>query len=133
MPSDHNDIAKPLMDRAKAIVLVVEDEPILRMLAVDIVEEAGFEAVEASDANEAVAILEARHDIRLVFTDVDMPGGMDGLKLAAAIRNRWPPIEVIVTSGKPMPKGVALPARVIFVPKPFDLPHLTSALQTLAA
>jgi CheY-like chemotaxis protein len=88
--------------------------------------------MEASDANEAVAILEARHDIRLVFTDVDMPGGMDGLKLAAAIRDRRPPIEVIVTSSKSIPDGTALPTRVIFIPKPFDMPHLTSALQKLA-
>ena len=114
-----------------AIVLVVEDEPILRLLAVDIVEEAGFEAVEAADANEAVAILEARQDIRLVFTDIDMPGGMDGLKLAASIRDRWPPIEVIVTSGKPIPLGLVLPARVIFIPKPFDIEKLTGALQKL--
>lgn len=119
--------------RGKAIVLVVEDEPILRMLAVDIVEEAGFEAIEASDANEAVAILEARADIRLVFTDVDMPGGMDGLKLAASIRDRWPPIEVIVTSGKPLPEDLTLPARVVFIPKPLDLKRLTSTLQRMAA
>lgn len=117
----------------KAIVLVVEDEPILRMLAVGIVEDAGLEPIEASDASEAVAILEARQDIRLVFTDVDMPGGMDGLKLAACIRDRWPPIEVIVTSGKPLPQGLVLPARAIFIPKPFDLRELTSALQRMAA
>lgn len=123
----------PSSRRHKAIVLVVEDEPILRMMAVDIVEEGGFEAIEASDANEAIAILEARHDIRLVFTDVDMPGGMDGLKLAAAIRDRWPPIEVIVTSGKALPEGIDLPARVIFIPKPFDMKRLRSALQRLAA
>lgn len=121
------------MPREKAIVLVVEDEPVLRMLAVDVVEEGGFEAIEAADANEAVAILEARHDIRLVFTDVDMPGGMNGLKLAAAIRDRWPPIEVIVTSGKPLPEGLDLPARVIFIPKPFDMAQLKSALQRMAA
>ncbi|MBA2936536.1 response regulator [Sphingomonas sp. CGMCC 1.13654] len=123
----------PSSRRHKAIVLVVEDEPILRMMAVDIVEEGGFEAIEASDANEAIAILEARHDIRLVFTDVDMPGGMDGLKLAAAIRDRWPPIEVIVTSGKALPEGIDLPARVIFIPKPFDMKRLKSALQQMAA
>lgn len=122
----------PFPTTAKAaIVLVVEDEPILRMLAVDIVEDAGFEAIEAADANEAVAILEARQDIRLVFTDVDMPGGIDGLKLAAKIRDRWPPIEVIVTSGKPMPLDVTLPARAIFIPKPFDMHKLTGALQKL--
>lgn len=123
----------PTSTRHKAIVLVVEDEPILRMLAVDVVEEVGFEAIEASNANEAVAILEARHDIRMVFTDVDMPGGMSGLKLAAAIRDRWPPIEVIVTSDKPIPSGLDLPARVMFIPKPFDMKHLHDALRRLGA
>lgn len=119
--------------RNKAIVLVVEDEPILRMLAVDVVEQAGLESIEAADANEAIAILEVRQDIRLVFTDVDMPGGMDGLRLAAAIRDRWPPIEVIVTSGKPLPQDLKLPARVIFIPKPFDMRELDLALKRMAA
>lgn len=123
----------PSAPQRKQIILVVEDEPILRMLAADIVEDAGFEVVEAADASEAVAILEARPDIRLVFTDVDMPGGMNGLMLAACIRERWPPIEVIITSGKPLPEGFILPARAIFIPKPFDLEELTLALQNLAA
>lgn len=132
MSSDPEQGCNP-SEPGKAIVLVVEDEPILRMLAVDMVEQAGMEAIEAADANEAVAILEARPDIRLVFTDVDMPGGMDGLRLAATIRDRWPPIEVIVTSGKPLPYGLELPARVIFMPKPFDTRQLTQAIRTLAA
>src|SRR5262249_17101981 len=80
-------------------VLVVEDEFLSRLHAVNLVEDAGYEAIEASNAEEAIAILEARKDIRIVFTDVDMPGTMDGLKLAHAIRTRWPPIELIVTSG----------------------------------
>lgn len=133
MPNEKEKVSRMAPVRNKAIVLVVEDEPILRMLAVDVVEEAGLEPIEASDATEAVAILEARHDIRLVFTDVDMPGGMNGLRLAACIRDRWPPIEVIVTSGKPLPEGLVLPARTLFIPKPFDLKQLTSALQRLAA
>lgn len=82
----------------RKVVLVVEDEPILRMTAVDMVEDAGFEAVEAADATEAIRILERRLDIRIVFTDIDMPRGIDGMKLAALIRDRWPPIEIILTS-----------------------------------
>ena len=84
-------------------VLVIEDEPILRMAALDMVEEAGFDpigATDATDATDAIRILESHHDIRIVFTDVDMPRGVDGLKLAAFIRERWPPIHIIVTSGK---------------------------------
>jgi len=96
--------------RSKGIVLVVEDEPLLRLLAVDLVEEAGFEAVEAVDADQAVAILEPRNDIRIVFTDIDMPGSMDGMKLAAAVRDRWPPIEIIIVSGHRRPMDRDLPA-----------------------
>lgn len=77
------------------IVLVVEDEPLLRMAAIDMVESAGFEAVEAADATQAVEILQSRMDICIVFTDIDMPRGIDGLRLAALIRDRWPPIHVI--------------------------------------
>ena len=82
------------------LVLVVEDEPLLRLAAVEMVEDAGYVAVEAADAFEAVRILESRDDIRIVFTDIDMPGGMSGVTLAAAIRDRWPPIDIIMTSGR---------------------------------
>ena len=80
-------------------VLVVEDGVFSRFHAVDLVEAAGYRAIEASNADEAIVILESRKDIRIVFTDIDMPGSMDGLKLARAIRDRWPPIELILTSG----------------------------------
>ena len=81
------------------VVLVVEDEALLRMHATDMIEAAGYTVVEAANADEAVLILSQRMDIRIVFTDIDMPGSMDGLKLAAMVRDRWPPIELIVTSG----------------------------------
>ena len=77
------------------VVLVVDDEMLLRMRAVDMVEEAGFTPIEAMDADEAVAILESRSDIALLFTDIQMPGSMDGLKLAHAVHERWPPIKII--------------------------------------
>jgi len=111
------------------IVLVVEDEPILRMNAVTIVEDAGFEAIEASNADEAVAILESRNDIRIVFTDIDMPGSMDGLKLAAAVRGRWPPIELILTSGHVDVRKEDMPARGVFLPKPYDPHRVAKTLQ----
>jgi len=78
-------------------VLVVEDEFFSRLHAVNLVEAAGYKAIEASNVDEAIAILESRKDIRIVFTDIDMPGSMDGLKLARAVRDRWPPIELILT------------------------------------
>src|SRR4051812_49232020 len=102
------------LGRSKGIVLVVEDEPLVRMFAVDFVQDAGFEVVEAADANQAVAILEARTDVGIVFTDVDMPGSMDGMKLARAVRDRWPPIEIIIVSGHKRPVDDDLPARAVF-------------------
>src|ERR1700710_227550 len=82
------------------VVLVVEDEMLLRMRAVDMVEDTGFTPLEAVDADQAVAILESRSDIALLFTDIQMPGSMDGLKLAHAVHDRWPPIKIILVSGK---------------------------------
>lgn len=114
---------------ASPIILVVEDEPLQRMMAVDLVETAGYEAIEAADAADAVRILERRPDIRLVFTDIDMPGGMDGLKLAAMIRDRWPPIELIVISGKRKLQSSDLPARGVFFSKPYKRDELTEAIQ----
>ncbi|WP_426527924.1 response regulator [Bradyrhizobium sp. McL0615] len=81
-------------------VLVVEDETLIRELVAEELEEAGYTVVIANDADQAIAILEARQDIRLVFTDINMPGSMNGLKLAAAVRDRWSPVHIIITSGK---------------------------------
>ncbi|MBA3516980.1 MAG: response regulator [Rhizobiales bacterium] len=81
-------------------VLVVEDEMVLRMRAVDIVEDAGFTAVEAVNADEALSILESRSDISLLLSDIQMPGSMDGLKLAHAVHDRWPSIKIILVSGQ---------------------------------
>jgi CheY-like chemotaxis protein len=120
------------MPPAKTIILVVEDEPLLRIAAVDMVESAGFEAVEAADATEAVRILEARSDIRIVFTDIDMPRGMDGMKLAACIRDRWPPIMIILTSGYMDAPDVALPDRSLFFPKPYKEHEIVAAFRQMA-
>jgi CheY-like chemotaxis protein len=92
-----------------AVVLIVEDEMLLRMRAVDMVEDAGFTAVEAVDADEAVAILESRSDIALLFTDIQMPGSMDGLGLAHAVHKRWPPIKIILVSGQLKAANIDIP------------------------
>lgn len=113
---------------SKGVVLIVEDERLVRMVAADIVQDAGFETIEVADADSAIAILEARKDIRIVFTDVNMPGSMDGLKLARAIRDRWPPIELILTSGLTKIRWGDLPERGVFLPKPYSLEALTGAL-----
>ena len=109
-------------------VLVVEDEFLSRLHAVNLVEDAGYKAVEASNAEEAIAILEARKDIRIVFTDVDMPGTLDGLKLAHAIRARWPPIELIVTSGHFNLSDADMPERGRFFSKPYRDQEIILAL-----
>ena len=125
-------MASPVPLRS-SIVLVVEDEPLLRMFAVDMVEDAGFETVEAASAAEAVFILEARPDVGIVFTDIDMPNGMSGLELAASIRHRWPPIEIIVTSGKPFPPLEVLPDRSVFYAKPYRQDLVVETLRRMAA
>jgi two-component system, response regulator PdtaR len=114
-------------------VLVVEDELFSRWRAIDLVEQAGYTAVEASTADEAIAILEARKDIRIVFTDIDMPGSMDGLKLAHAIRKRWPPIELILTSGHFDIGEDEIPERGRFFVKPYRDHEIISALRNFAA
>lgn len=105
---------------SRAVVLVVEDNLLILMSALDLVATAGFDGVGAASADEAIAILEARTDIRLVFTDVQMPGSIDGVKLAHCIRNRWPPIQLIVASGREIQPDSALPAGTTFFGKPYD-------------
>ena len=101
-------------------VLVVEDEMVLRMRAVDIVQDAGFHPVEAVNADEALSILESRSDISLLFTDIQMPGSMDGLKLAHAVRHRWPPIKIIIVSGQVHLTEDDMPSGSRFFRKPYE-------------
>lgn len=108
------------MNNGKAVVLVVEDSAIIRMGAVDLVVAAGYEALEAADADEAIRILEARNDIDLVFTDVEMPGTMDGIKLSRYIRDRWPPVKIIVASGRAILEESSLPEGSKFFSKPYS-------------
>lgn len=103
------------------------------MAAVDMVEDGGFEALEATDATDAVRILESRADIRLVFTDIDMPRGIDGLMLAALIRNRWPPIHIVVTSGHVRAPDIELPVDAVFFAKPYDERRVMQEMQRMSA
>ena len=113
-------------------VLVVEDEPLVRLCAVETVEAAGFTVIEAANADEAIRILESRRDIRVVFTDIHMPGSMDGLKLAHAVRDRWPPIKIIVTSGREKIAEQELPAGGRFFAKPYDPAQIQDTLRAWA-
>ena len=91
-------------------------------------EDAGFTVVIAMNADHAISVLENRLDIHLVFTDIDMPGSMDGLKLAAAVRDRWPPIHIIITTGKARPLDI--PANALFIPKPYLGENVVAAMKT---
>jgi CheY-like chemotaxis protein len=113
------------------VVLVVEDEMLLRMRAVDMVEDAGFTPVEAVDADEAVAILEARSDIALLFTDIQMPGSMDGLKLAHAVHARWPPIKIILVSGQLKAANIDIPSDSRFFGKPLEAKEMIAEMQDM--
>jgi CheY-like chemotaxis protein len=109
-------------------VLIVEDELLVRLNAVRTIENAGFKVIEAANADEAIRILESRRDIRVIFTDINMPGSMDGLKLAHAVRHRWPPIKIIVTSGRDDVSEQDLPAGGRFIAKPYDPTQITDAI-----
>lgn len=119
------------MARLSPVVLIVEDEFLLRMDSAEMLKEAGFEILQAGDADEAIAILSTRSDIHVVFTDIQMPGSMDGLKLARFVRNRWPPIKIVATSGRVHIEGDDLPAGSVFLPKPYHGPELVAALREL--
>ena len=112
-------------------VLIVEDEMVLRMRAVDIVEDAGFRPVEAVNADQAISILESRSDISLLFTDIQMPGSMDGLKLAHAVHDRWPAIKIILVSGQVNPSEAERPADSRFFGKPLSVEQMITELQAM--
>src|ERR1700675_734886 len=109
-----------ILDRpvTPAVVLVVEDEMLLRMRAVDMGEDAGFTPLEAVDAEEAVAILESRSDIALLLTDIQMPGTRDGWGLAHPVPNRCPPIKITLGSGQLTLMAIEIPAESRFFGKP---------------
>jgi CheY-like chemotaxis protein len=105
-----------------AIILVVEDDILLSLDTSEALEDGGFDVIAAANADEAIKVLETRNDIRTIFTDINMPGSMDGLKLAAAVRDRWPPVNIIVTTGMRAPHRDQLPANTIFIAKPIVEP-----------
>ena len=104
---------------------------LLRMRAVDIVEDAGFTAVEAINADDALSILESRSDIELLFTDIQMPGSMDGLKLAYAVHDRWPLIKIILVSGQLKLTDADKPPDSLFFGKPLGVPQMIAEMQEM--
>ncbi|MBA4033465.1 MAG: hypothetical protein C0480_02510 [Bradyrhizobium sp.] len=114
-------------------ILVVEDETFIRMDVVEMLRAAGFHVLEATNAYEAIQMLERNSDVRVIFTDIDMPGSMNGLKLAAAVRDRWPPVSIIATSGHFEIQAGDLPADARFVPKPYQSEQIISAIRDLTS
>ncbi len=118
---------------APKAVLVVEDDPLVRLGAVDLVEDAGYVAYEAGDADQAIAMLERHEDIFAVFTDIEMPGLMDGLKLAHFIKKRWPPCAILVASGYIKLSAKDMPENALFFPKPYTPSAIAEALGRVAS
>ncbi len=116
---------------ADATILVVEDEELARLIVCDYLKEGGFAVLEASNAEQAIAILEARADVRAVLLDVVMPGAMDGIALAHLIHTRWPGIGLLVMSGKGVPKMAQLPRGAGFLPKPYFGPSVVGRVRAI--
>ena len=112
-----------------SVILTVEDETLLSAYLGEVLQDAGYRVIAAADADEAIAIFEARDDIRIVITDINMPGSMDGLRLAAAVKDRWPPIKIIIASGKAAPREDEMPRDSQFLPKPYEPNSVLAAVR----
>jgi CheY-like chemotaxis protein len=116
----------------QAVILVVEDEAILRMVAASFFEDAGFEVVEAADTGEALTVLESREDIHLVFTDIDLPpSSVNGLTLAQAVTDRWPPIKIVIVSGHDVPGEGTMLTGSRFFPKPYRAEEMIATVREM--
>jgi CheY-like chemotaxis protein len=102
------------------VILIVEDEALVRLSAVGMLEDAGFRMIEAVNGNEALELLEADSDVQLLFTDINMPGAINGLALAERVHDRWPHIEIILASARPIQRPHELPAGSRFEQKPYS-------------
>jgi two-component system, response regulator PdtaR len=119
------------MSKQRATVLIVEDDFIIALGAAELLKDAGYDTVETSNADDAVRILESGRDIEAIFTDIRMPGSMDGLALAWCVRDRWPPVKIIVTSGHHTLRKGDIPDGGVFIPKPYSEREVASALSAL--
>lgn len=119
------------LHKIRRSILVVDDEPMIRINLADFFADEGFHVFEAEDAEAAIAILAAHPDVQVVLTDVQMPGSMDGLKLAHYVRERFPPTLLVVASGAVKLTSRDLPAHTMFVAKPFDPNYILGEIQRL--
>lgn len=114
---------------ASPIVLVVEDDAVVRMMARDLLEDASFEVLEAVSADEALRLLEERSDIEVLFIDVDMPGSRNGFEFASLVAERWPRIRLVITFGRCEPRDEDVPDAGQFLPKPYRLSGIVRAIR----
>ncbi len=119
------------MQADRPLILVVDDEPLIVMYLVDMLEDIGYRAIEAFDAAQAVETLKRHDDVALVLTDINMPGKMDGLDLAALVDKTWPEVSILITSGRQSPPEDSMPSKAQFLPKPYSEHRLTHALKAL--
>ncbi len=119
-------------DPLQPVVLLVEDEPLVRLVVADLLNEAGCRVIEAAHAAEALAVLEAGLPVDVLLTDVDMPPGMNGYQLANDVHRRWPAIEILVTSGRQWPGEGDLPGGAAFLAKPCPSETMISYVRTAA-
>jgi len=111
------------------VVLIVEDEVLTSEHLEFVLQQAGYEAITTASAGEAIAVLEHRDDIRFVITDINLPGSMDGLELAAEVRERWPLMNIIIATGYAAPASDAMPSGSFFVPKPYNAQKMIAAVR----
>jgi two-component system, response regulator PdtaR len=109
-------------------ILIVEDEVLTSEYLEFVLQQAGYEVLTTVSADEAIAVLEHRNDIHLVITDINLPGLMNGLKLAAAVKDRWPPINIIIVTGFGVPRSEEMPSGSLFVPKPYNAKKMITAV-----
>ena len=116
-----------------AVVLIVEDEPLVRMMVIELFEDEGFEVLEAANGDQALAIFGERRDVALLFTDVEMPGSIDGYGLARWVHVNRPHVKTMIVSGRALPRAGDLPEGAAFVGKPYDHDDVMRRVQSMMA
>ena len=114
------------------VILVVDDEPIIRLDAVAMMEDAGFAVIEAADAEEALAVMTTNGDVSVLFTDINMPGPFDGLELARQVHDRWPAVQLVITSGRVMLSQNEIPDHGHFIAKPYQTTAVLALLKSIS-
>jgi DNA-binding NtrC family response regulator len=114
------------------VVMIVDDDELVRRLEAAVLSEEGFEILEASNADEALALLRERHDICVLLTDIEMPGTLNGLRLAEIVRSDWPDTGMVLASGRTFPSEAELPAGAVFLQKPYTIERMAFCVQEVA-